>query len=77
MPQEKGKSTFTNNARKQGSSVVVTIPSKIVEERDIEPGDVIAFELEHSQKIENREDREHGEYFSAWNETTQSGERTE
>lgn len=77
MPQENGKSTFYNNARKQGNSIVVTIPSKIVEEREIQEGDEIAFELEHSKKIEKRKDREHGEYWSSWNETTQRGEKTE
>jgi antitoxin component of MazEF toxin-antitoxin module len=75
MPQENGKGTFYNNARKQGSSLVVTIPKKIVEERNIKPGDEIAFELEHSKKIQEREDRENGDYFSAWNETLQSGKR--
>jgi antitoxin component of MazEF toxin-antitoxin module len=75
MPQQNGKGTFTNKARKQGNSLVVSIPSKIVEERNIEPGDEIAFELEHSEKIHKREDRENGEYWSSWNETLQSGER--
>lgn len=75
MPQQKQKSTFTNNARKQGNSMVVTIPAKIVEERNIQEGDEIAFETEHSEKIAQREDREHGYYWSCWNETTQSGER--
>jgi len=75
MPQQKQKSTFTNDARKQGNSMVVTIPAKIVQERNIQEGDTIAFETEHSEKIANREDREHGYYWSCWNETTQSGER--
>lgn len=73
MPHENGKPTFYNTARKQGNSVVVTIPKKIVEENDIQPGDEVAFQTEHSEKI--AEERENGDYFSGWNETVQSGER--
>lgn len=75
MPEQNGKATFDSEARKQGGSLVTTIPKKIVEEHDIQEGDEINWQLEHSEKIAQREDRENGDYASFWNETVQSGER--
>lgn len=75
MPQQNGKSTFYRDARKQGSSIIVTIPKKIVDENDIQEGDEIAFQQEHSEEIAQHEGRQHGHYWSNWNETTQSGKR--
>ena len=75
MPQQNGKTTFYREARKQGNSIIVTLPADLVKENDIQPGDKIGFQQEHSQEIAERKDREHGHYWSNWNETTQNGER--
>lgn len=75
MPEAITKRTFYNKVRKQGGSYVISLPPKIVEKNNIEQGDEIGFQNEHSKKIEQKEDRENGKYFSAFNETIQSGDR--
>lgn len=75
MPETNGKRTFYNNVRRQGSSLVVSIPPEIVKHLELEEGDEIAFQRENSSKIENQEHRKNGDYSSMWNETVQSGER--
>lgn len=75
MPETNGKRTYYNQVRRQGSSLVVSIPPQIVEHLKLEEGDEMAFQKEQSEKIKKQEGRENGDYHSAWNETLQSGER--
>jgi hypothetical protein len=73
MVKTDDKRTYYNTVRKQGSSLVVSIPPKVVKHLNLDEGDEIGFQKEHSQEIE--EARETGDYGSFWNETNQSGEK--
>lgn len=75
IPETTPKKTFYNHVRKEGGSYVVSLPPEIIKHNKIKEGDEIAFQKEHSQKIENETDRENGNYTSIFNETVQSGER--
>jgi len=72
--KSKDKIQFSTTARKRGGSTETTIPPKILEKLNIQPGDEINWEIDHSEKIE--EERETGDHADIWNETVQSGERT-
>lgn len=54
--------------------MVTTIPKPLAEYLNIEQGDKINWQTEHSKKIAEKQNRENGDYGSLWNETKQKKE---
>ncbi|EMA11597.1 hypothetical protein SAMN05443574_103336 [Haloarcula vallismortis] len=75
IPQDHGKVKLKTTARKQGGSLVTTIPPEIAEHDDIEEGDELSWQSEFSEDLEEEEGR--GEYESLWNQTKQDEAETE
>ena len=73
MPKTQTERTYYNQVRKQGSSLVVSIPPQIAEHLDLEKGDELGFQKEHSEEVAG--ERDNGNYASKWNETKQRGDK--
>jgi len=61
------KIIFERPACDNSGSTQITIPPELVKHLEIEKGDTVALQVEHSD--------EHGEYASFWNQTKQQGEK--
>ncbi|QIB75401.1 hypothetical protein G3I44_14520 [Halogeometricum borinquense] len=53
------KTTFPSNVRREGGSLVTSIPPEIIDHNEIQEGDTIEWQKEHTEK--------HGNYSSSWN----------
>lgn len=65
--KDKDKAKFKRTAANNNGSIQINIPPEIREHLNIQPGDTIKLQTEHSNQ--------HGKYASFWNETVQTGER--
>jgi antitoxin component of MazEF toxin-antitoxin module len=73
MVNSNNKIQFSTTARKRGGSLETTIPPELIKKLNIEPGDQLNWEFDHSEEIEK--ERETGAHADLWNETVQSGEK--
>ena len=65
--KEDDKAKFERTASDNNGSIKVNIPPEIAEHLNLEQGDTIGLQTEHS--------KDHGNYASFWNETEQRGEK--
>jgi hypothetical protein len=65
--EHNGKIQFEVRARKNGNSLAITIPKPLREHNNIQEGDTVAIQAEHSE--------EYGSYTSFWNQSQQKGDK--
>lgn len=61
--KDNDKAEFTRKATDNNGSIMVTVPPEIANHLDLEPGDKIGMQTEHSDIYK--------EYASIWNDTKQ------
>lgn len=61
--KDNDKANFTRKASDNNGTARINIPSEIAEHINLEPGDTISLQTEHSE--------EYGSYASFWNQTKQ------
>lgn len=61
--KEDDKAEFTRTASNNNGSIQVNIPPEIAKHLNLEPGDTIGLQTEHS--------KDYGPYASFWNQTKQ------